>query len=67
MMPQRAVQVVIVDQMPDGPFLSFWQRVGAPHRTRQLTREPFPPGTCFRMALHNAMVHGNTVHSRWGG
>jgi hypothetical protein len=59
--------VVITDYNHLGKFLGFWQRVSAPHPLRILRTDPFPNGTCFRMALHSPQVHGNALFSRWAG
>lgn len=56
-------QVVITDSQWPGKLLSMWERVSWPHPLRLLRKQPFPPGTCFRLALHSPHVHGYSVFS----
>jgi hypothetical protein len=62
--PAPALQVAITDYNHLGKFISVWQRISAPHSLRMLRAEPFPNGTCFRMALHNPHVHAASLYSR---
>jgi hypothetical protein len=64
--PPTAPQVVITDSQWPGKLLGLWERVAWPRPVRFLSgpsARPFPPGTCFRTALHSPHVHGRAIFS----
>eukprot|EP00884_Botryococcus_braunii_P023351 jgi/Botrbrau1/96/Bobra.0022s0086.1 len=48
------LEVVIVDDEPeDHRFMDFYRLLSWPHPVRNLRKQPYPPNTCFRRAIHN--------------